>query len=95
MNGVLFVWLCLASWLPLATAQDYTCSATKPCALGCCSNTGVCGLGPDFCGDTCISNCDSKSECNPGWGMEVGRPYGRGYHQDAHPVSGRKPTNAP
>ncbi|GIJ91973.1 hypothetical protein Asppvi_010948 [Aspergillus pseudoviridinutans] len=70
MNGVLFFWLCLVSWLHLATAQDYTCSATKPCAIGCCSNTGVCGLGPDFCGASCISNCDRKSDCNPGWGMQ-------------------------
>jgi chitinase len=28
----------------------------------------VCGLGPDYCGDTCISTCDYKSECDPGWG---------------------------
>jgi len=29
---------------------------------------GVCGLGPKFCGDGCISTCDYKSECDPGWG---------------------------
>lgn len=31
---------------------------------------GVCGLGPDFCGDGCTSTCDYKSECDPGWGIE-------------------------
>ncbi|GFF87212.1 chitotriosidase-1 [Aspergillus udagawae] len=53
-----------------ASATDYTCSATKPCKIGCCSNTGVCGLGPDFCGKSCISSCDQKSECDPGWGAQ-------------------------
>ncbi|GAO19284.1 hypothetical protein UVI_02063400 [Ustilaginoidea virens] len=28
-------------------------------------------MGPDYCSaSNCISNCDSKSECNPGWGKE-------------------------
>ena len=31
---------------------------------------GVCGLGPKFCGDGCISTCDYKSECDPGWGLK-------------------------
>ena len=31
---------------------------------------GVCGLGPDFCGKGCISNCERKSECDPGWGID-------------------------
>lgn len=31
---------------------------------------GVCGLGPDFCGDGCVSTCDYKSECDPGWGAK-------------------------
>lgn len=31
---------------------------------------GTCGLGPDFCGDTCYSSCGYKSECDPGWGIE-------------------------
>ena len=44
-------------------------SASKPCTLGCCSNGGVCGLGPTFCGaGNCTSSCDQKSECDPGWG---------------------------
>jgi chitinase len=66
-----WVILLLALWCVPCLGQDYTCSADKPCELGCCSNTGVCGMGPDFCGDSCISNCDSKSDCNPGWGMKV------------------------
>lgn len=31
---------------------------------------GVCGGGPDFCGASCISQCDWKSECDPGWGIQ-------------------------
>ncbi|OBT73001.1 hypothetical protein VF21_07849 [Pseudogymnoascus sp. 05NY08] len=52
-------------------AQDYTCSPTKPCAIGCCSNGGVCGLGPVFCAaENCTSSCGYKSECDPGWGIQ-------------------------
>ena len=46
-------------------------SPSKPCKLGCCSNGGVCGLGPTFCGaGNCTSSCDQKSECDPGWGSK-------------------------
>ncbi|OGM39528.1 hypothetical protein ABOM_012089 [Aspergillus bombycis] len=32
---------------------------------------GICGLGPDFCGaDVCVAGCDSKAECDPGFGSE-------------------------
>lgn len=52
-------------------AQDYTCSSGKPCKLGCCSKTGVCGFGPTFCSkENCISSCNAKSECDPGFGAQ-------------------------
>ncbi|KAH8800155.1 hypothetical protein F5884DRAFT_904862 [Xylogone sp. PMI_703] len=63
--------------LNLALAQastpqdpDYTCSADKPCAVGCCDKFGICGMGPDFCApENCVGTCDAKSECDPsGWG---------------------------
>ncbi|PKY00152.1 chitinase [Aspergillus campestris IBT 28561] len=60
----------------LAGDPDYGCTADKPCKVGCCGSVdkttgkGVCGLGPDFCGKGCISNCDRKSECDPGWGTD-------------------------
>ncbi|KAK1850239.1 putative class V chitinase [Colletotrichum chrysophilum] len=56
--------------------DDYVCTATKGCDIGCCGpfrdeeGNGVCGLGPDFCGDGCTSTCHYKSECDPGWGIE-------------------------
>ncbi|GKT64295.1 chitinase [Colletotrichum tofieldiae] len=58
-----------------AAENDYSCSRTKPCELGCCklddTGTGVCGAGPDFCGaDVCYSQCSWKSECDPGWGIQ-------------------------
>ncbi|KAJ5113892.1 glycoside hydrolase family 18 protein [Penicillium angulare] len=69
-------WAIVLSLASHAVADDpssdpYSCSAASPCKIGCCSNTGVCGLGPNFCGsDVCISSCDAKSDCDPGWGSE-------------------------
>lgn len=49
-----------------SVVADTTCSATIPCAIGCCGEYGVCGMGPDYCGpDVCINSCDAKAECNP------------------------------
>ncbi|EJT72530.1 hypothetical protein GGTG_09395 [Gaeumannomyces tritici R3-111a-1] len=58
-----------------AAENGYSCSRTKPCALGCCklddTGVGVCGAGPDFCGaGVCYSQCSWKSECDPGWGLQ-------------------------
>ncbi|KAH6896525.1 glycoside hydrolase superfamily [Thelonectria olida] len=33
------------------------------CVSGCCSDTGFCGFGPDYCGDSCISTCNRTAEC--------------------------------
>ncbi|KAF5692426.1 chitinase [Fusarium denticulatum] len=50
-------------------ADSTTCSATKRCQQGCCNKSGNCGFGPDYCGKSvCRSDCDRKSECNPGFG---------------------------
>jgi chitinase len=55
-----------AGWVPLVSGDTF-CSATVPCAIGCCGKFNVCGLGPDYCGpDNCINNCDAKADCNPG-----------------------------
>lgn len=43
--------------------NDGTCSATKACTSGCCSSSGYCGFGPNYCGDSCISSCDATAEC--------------------------------
>ncbi|KAM5467394.1 putative chitinase [Microsporum audouinii] len=61
--------------LGFANEADYACSKTKPCKIGCCgpldsSGSGICGLGPKFCGIGCTSTCDYKSECDPGWGSQ-------------------------
>ncbi|KAL2862706.1 glycoside hydrolase superfamily [Aspergillus lucknowensis] len=56
--------------------DDYTCTKEKKCDIGCCgpidktTGKGVCGFGPDFCGDDCTHDCDRKSECDAGWGAE-------------------------
>ena len=46
-------------------------SPTKPCAIGCCGKNGVCSFGPTSCApENCQSNCDRKSDCDPGWGAQ-------------------------
>ncbi|KAL6354004.1 hypothetical protein LRP88_12635 [Fusarium phalaenopsidis] len=53
----------------IAAADSTTCSATKRCEQGCCNKSGNCGFGPDYCGESvCRSDCNRKSECNPGFG---------------------------
>ncbi|EWG55818.1 hypothetical protein FVEG_17600 [Fusarium verticillioides 7600] len=64
--GLLLLCLCLA----VAAQDDTTCSATKRCKNGCCNKSGNCGFGPDYCGTNCQSDCDRKSECNPGFGSK-------------------------
>ncbi|KAK4118449.1 glycoside hydrolase family 18 protein, partial [Parathielavia appendiculata] len=35
-----------------------------PCIDGsCCSKDHICGFGPDFCGDGCLSQCDATAMC--------------------------------
>ncbi|KAK2735703.1 hypothetical protein FQN57_001152 [Myotisia sp. PD_48] len=43
--------------------EGTTCSKTENCKVGCCSEWGNCGFGPDFCGKRCQSTCNAKSEC--------------------------------
>lgn len=64
--------LCFAAMVGAqATTPSYTCSPTQACSIGCCSKTGVCGLGPEFCAAVnCTSSCSYKSECDPGWGIQ-------------------------
>jgi hypothetical protein len=51
---------------------DYTCGPDKPCAIGCCGQNNICGMGPDYCSAAnCINSCDAKSECDPAnWGPQ-------------------------
>ncbi|RKK93244.1 hypothetical protein BFJ68_g15612 [Fusarium oxysporum] len=64
--GLLLLCLCVA----VAAQDDTTCSSTKRCKNGCCNKSGNCGFGPDYCGTNCRSDCDRKSECNPGFGSK-------------------------
>ncbi|KAK4154117.1 glycoside hydrolase superfamily [Chaetomidium leptoderma] len=69
ITALLFGGLLLLLTQPILTQStpDYTCSLTKPCTLGC----WVCGMGPTFCAArNCTSECNAKSECDPGWGIE-------------------------
>lgn len=48
----------------IAAQQDSTCSVAVPCKSGCCSSSGKCGFGPEFCDKPgCQGNCDAKAEC--------------------------------
>lgn len=52
-------------------ANTVSSSPTRPCKIGCCGKNGVCSFGPTSCApDKCESDCDRKSECDPGWGAE-------------------------
>ncbi|KAI9041496.1 glycoside hydrolase [Aspergillus affinis] len=59
-----------------ADKDDPSCTKDSPCKIGCCgpldkkTGKGVCGFGPDFCGKGCTSQCDRKSECDSGWGLQ-------------------------
>lgn len=44
--------------------QDAVCDTETPCKVGCCSKSGSCGFGPDWCGEgNCTSNCKAEAEC--------------------------------
>jgi len=68
------LWLFLFFLLSRTVADEeaeHACSADKPCTMGCCNKDHECGFGPSFCSpETCLSSCDQKSECNPGWGEQ-------------------------
>lgn len=71
MKSLLIPFLCLISLSSSLITAQFTCSPTQPCEIGCCTKFGSCGLGPDSCGpENCISNCDRKSDCDPGWGAK-------------------------
>ncbi|KAI4865394.1 family 18 glycosyl hydrolase [Hypoxylon rubiginosum] len=60
-----FLALAILSLFSVAVVSqgDGTCSPTSPCVSGCCSSSGFCGFGPDYCGSSCISSCDALAEC--------------------------------
>ncbi|KAK1756646.1 glycoside hydrolase, partial [Echria macrotheca] len=64
----------LVFYLSLSLFSEYTsaqsCSVAAPCEVGCCNSFGYCGFGPDYCGKTCVKDCDRKSDCDPGHGKE-------------------------
>ncbi|KAK1532412.1 glycosylhydrolase family 18-9 [Colletotrichum costaricense] len=67
MAKFLLILFSFVSFLQLSLQQAPECSATQLCPIGCCSKYGVCGTGPDYCGTDCVSTCDFKADCNPGW----------------------------
>jgi hypothetical protein len=59
-----FLILLLSFPLFIFAQQDAVCDTETPCKVGCCSKSGSCGFGPDWCGDgNCVSNCDAVAEC--------------------------------
>ncbi|KAH8803540.1 chitinase [Xylogone sp. PMI_703] len=65
--------LVLSLSFSLVFSQTTFCDNENPCVIGCCggeknaNGQSVCGLGPDFCGTSCVGQCDQESECDPGW----------------------------
>ncbi|KAF8594968.1 hypothetical protein BDV93DRAFT_122313 [Ceratobasidium sp. AG-I] len=59
-----FAVVAFSLFLTSAVADDYSCSAAKPCSNGaCCGVSGYCGYGPTYCGTGCQSNCTATAEC--------------------------------
>lgn len=57
-------------WSPVSSPRKKTHRSTNEQCRDPTTGKAVCGLGPDFCGKGCISTCDYKSECDPGWGAQ-------------------------
>jgi len=48
----------------VSAQQGFVCDTETPCKVGCCSNSGSCGFGPDWCGaGNCIGTCNATAEC--------------------------------
>ncbi|RAK99304.1 class V chitinase [Aspergillus ibericus CBS 121593] len=64
LSAFAYLLFLLACIITQVVAQG--CSASNPCATGCCSKYGYCGTGEDHCGADCVANCDyeSTAECS-------------------------------
>lgn len=52
--------------LSITPSFGQSCSKDKSCDTpSCCSEWGFCGFGPDFCGSSCVRDCDQRPECGP------------------------------
>lgn len=61
MNFYIILGFCI---LTIAVPSLGQCTKDKSCDTpSCCSEWGFCGFGPDFCGSTCIRDCDIRPEC--------------------------------
>lgn len=59
-----FLAICLLLLSITVPSYGQTCSKDKSCETpACCSQWGNCGFGPDFCGSSCIRDCDKRPEC--------------------------------
>lgn len=48
----------------LTSAQQAApCNALEPCKSGCCSSSGKCGFGDEFCKIGCQGTCNATAEC--------------------------------
>ncbi|KAI8721624.1 Chitinase [Fusarium sp. LHS14.1] len=62
-NGAFLLFFLLQFVFTLAQDEPQ-CSASKPCAKGCCSKWGFSVVTAKT--DVCVKNCDQKAECDPG-----------------------------
>lgn len=64
INTLFLISLFTTLFYSVAAQQDASCDSEHPCKSGCCSKSGSCGFGPDWCSDDkCMSNCDAVAEC--------------------------------
>ncbi|EFR03335.1 chitinase A1 [Nannizzia gypsea CBS 118893] len=64
-NAFAKVFIVLVSLLSIVFGQQgFDCDTENPCKVGCCSKSGSCGFGPDWCSpENCIGTCDAVAEC--------------------------------
>lgn len=55
---------CLSLTTFVSSQQGFSCTSDDPCKVGCCSKSGSCGFGPDWCStDNCVGTCNATAEC--------------------------------
>jgi hypothetical protein len=64
LEYILVILFCFSLTTFVNSQQGFTCTSDDPCKVGCCSKSGSCGFGPDWCApDNCVGTCNATAEC--------------------------------
>lgn len=60
----LVILFCFSLTTFVSSQQGFSCTSDDPCKVGCCSRSGSCGFGPDWCApENCVGTCNATAEC--------------------------------